>query len=503
MGTGVDADNVMRGAPASRGRRLVFALPLLLAAGVVVAIVLANRSSSPAVAGNGGSTAGSATVQRRNLIETDTESGTLSYAGSHTVYNRLSGTITWLPAVGQLIKPGYVLYRVNNQPVLLFDGTTPAYRDLKSSNGAGPDILELNTALVQLGYDPDGIVVDDDWQAATTAGVKALQATWGEAQTGELKLGAVVFLPGPQLVSTVDGTVGSGVSLLDPPSHAEFVSLTETTPGANNPKRGKGGKHKHKSGPPSQEQQLQALLALLRAETAQLQNQRGGSSGSSNGKSSGSGSNGKSSGSTSSSKSSGSSSSATSSGSGSNSGGGGNATAVLQTTSDHFIVTVDLPATSQSEAVVGATVVVEMPAGNTVNGRITAVSPVATSSSSNGGSGGNANSGSNSSGGNSNSNGSSGSSATVPVTIALTQPVTGTGLDQAAVSVAFARAKATNVLSVPVSALLATSGSSYAVQESAPPHDLIPVTTGLFAAGYVQISGPGIYPGLQITDSQG
>jgi hypothetical protein len=44
---------------------------------------------------------------------------------------------------------------------------------------------------------------------------------------------------------------------------------------------------------------------------------------------------------------------------------------------------------------------------------------------------------------------------------------------------------------------LATSGSSYELQEAAPPRKLIPVTTGLFAAGYVQISGPKIYPGLQ------
>jgi hypothetical protein len=74
---------------------------------------------------------------------------------------------------------------------------------------------------------------------------------------------------------------------------------------------------------------------------------------------------------------------------------------------------------------------------------------------------------------------------------------------RALVSVNFAEAKAKHVLSVPVTALLATSGTKYAVQEAAAPHKLIPVTTGLFAAGYVQISGAGIYPGLQVTDSQG
>jgi hypothetical protein len=51
--------------------------------------------------------------------------------------------------------------------------------------------------------------------------------------------------------------------------------------------------------------------------------------------------------------------------------------------------------------------------------------------------------------------------------------------------------------------LLATSGGGYVVQEAQAPHTLIPVTTGLFAAGYVQISGPGIYAGLQVTHSQG
>jgi hypothetical protein len=89
------------------------------------------------------------------------------------------------------------------------------------------------------------------------------------------------------------------------------------------------------------------------------------------------------------------------------------------------------------------------------------------------------------------------------VTITLQGHHAGSGLDQASVSVNFAQAEAKNVLSVPVTALLATAGGGYAVQEGAAPHRLIPVTTGLFAAGYVQISGPGIFPGLDVTDSQG
>ena len=70
-------------------------------------------------------------------------------------------------------------------------------------------------------------------------------------------------------------------------------------------------------------------------------------------------------------------------------------------------------------------------------------------------------------------------------------------------SVNFVQQRARHVLSVPVTALLATAGGGYTVQEAAAPHRLLAVTPGLFAAGYVQISGAGIHPGLRVTDSQG
>jgi hypothetical protein len=113
------------------------------------------------------------------------------------------------------------------------------------------------------------------------------------------------------------------------------------------------------------------------------------------------------------------------------------------------------------------------------------------------------NSGNGNGSGNSGPNSSTGPSSTIPVTISLSRRHAVTGLDQAAVSVNFAQARANHVLSVPVTALLATAGGGYAVEAAAAPHQLIPVTTGLFAAGYVQVSGRGIHPGLQVTDSQG
>jgi hypothetical protein len=484
-------------------RRLAAAVALLLAIAIVVVLVLGTGSSSPKAAANSDTSASDTTVQRRDLVETDTESGTLSYAGSRTVYDRLSGTITWLPRAGQVIKPGGTLFKVNGQRVTLMNGTTPAYRELKSSDSAGEDILELNRNLVALGFNPDGIVIDDQWQAATTAGVEAFQASLRETKTGSLSLGQVVFLPGEQLVSTVEATLGStgGSSGQGNPSSSsnasdqtsgakpEFVSLEKPAAPKHTSGHAPGtARHSHKPAGKDRIKSLEALIALLQAEIAALKAPHGSPSGSppnggnhsSNGGHPQSANKGN---------------QPSNGASPSSDSGGGSASPILETTSTRQIVTVDLDPSKQSEARVGARVTVEMPAGNTVAGRVSAVSSVAQTSSNSDNGNGSGNSGAN------NNAGSSGS--TVPVTITLSRRHAGAGLDQAAVSVNFAQARANHVLSVPVTALLATAGGGYAVQGAAAPHQLIPVTTGLFAAGYVQISGRGIHPGLQVTDSQG
>jgi hypothetical protein len=496
-----------------RRRSVVIAIVGALAA--VIAGIGVAAGGATAGSGASGGAAGHtpiAVVQRRDLIATDTESGTLGYANPQTVYNRATGTVTWLPTVGQEIRPGGTLYKVDNAPVVLFDGRTPAYRSLSAAVSDGPDIGELNRNLVALGYDPSHqVTVDGTWQAATTDAVDRWQAALGETQTGIVTLGQVVFLPGPQLVTSAEtvpgstgGSSGSGsssggssgssstsASYTSGGSHAEFVSLATTTKptmprGPTGPTGPSGSTGKSGS---SSAAQIKALTALLQAETAELRSK--GSSAAGGGSAGG----GRSAGSAAAGGAGGTSAGGASGSGASGSGGSAAAQPILQTTSIQQVVTVQLDATKQTEAVVGEPVTVELPDGSTVNGKITEVSPVAqssTSSSSNG-----------SSGSGSSSSASSPPAATIPVTITLTGHPHVSGLDQAAVSVNFAQQKANNVLSVPVTALIATQGGGYAVQQAGQPHRLIPVTPGLFAAGYVQVSGSGIYPGLQLTDSQG
>jgi len=60
-----------------------------------------------------------------------------------------------------------------------------------------------------------------------------------------------------------------------------------------------------------------------------------------------------------------------------------------------------------------------------------------------------------------------------------------------------------DVLAVPATALLATGGGAYAIQTLQHGHRVeVPVTPGMFANGYVQVEGPGVYEGLVVLEPQ-
>jgi hypothetical protein len=172
----------------------------------------------------------------------------------------------------------------------------------------------------------------------------------------------------------------------------------------------------------------------------------------------------------------------------------------LVTTSTALVVTVQLNASSQTEAVVGGRVYVTLPSNAVAQGVITQVGRVAQTSSLSSGGGS-----SPGSGGNSTSGAGSAPQATIPVTISLRHTGGLGSLDQAPVTVAFALTRTRNAVSIPVSALLATAGGGYAVDVVSPSGTVTrePVTPGSFAGGFVQISGPGIAAGMHVRDTAG
>jgi peptidoglycan hydrolase-like protein with peptidoglycan-binding domain len=125
------------------------------------------------------------------------------------VVNRLSGTITWLPEEGAVVKPDGRLYAIDGSPVILMDGSVPAYRELSSSVSDGPDVAQLERNLRALGYDKGkAIELDDSWDAGTTAAVVHWQEAHGLDQTGTIELGRVIFQPGKRRIESIDVTLG-------------------------------------------------------------------------------------------------------------------------------------------------------------------------------------------------------------------------------------------------------------------------------------------------------
>ncbi len=75
---------------------------------------------------------------------------------------------------------------------------------------AGDDVLQLETALVDLGY--EGPVVDGVWDSGTKTAVLAWQAATGLDEDGVIDLGEVVFLSSSVRVNDVLTSVGSAVN---------------------------------------------------------------------------------------------------------------------------------------------------------------------------------------------------------------------------------------------------------------------------------------------------
>ena len=336
-------------------------------------------------------------VEKRTLSAVISQPGILTYrarwdGSPYYVINQAQGTYTELPAAGQVVYQGHVLYRVNNSPVVLLYGSTPAYRSL-SAGATGPDVAELNADLVALGYansgqlDPRSAV----FGSATTAALQKLQAALGVTRTGTLALGQAVFEPTALRLTSVSVPPGVG------------------------------------------------------AHTGQT---------------------------------------------------------VMQATSTARQVQLALDASQQTDVAVGDTVTVTLPNNDTTPGVVSSVGAVATCPSSSGSAG----SGSDPAapGTDTCSSGSSGSAATPTINVGVTpsEPAATGTWDQAPVQVGITTDRVRGALTVPVTALLAQSGGSYAVEVAGPgaSRRLVPVSLGLFddADGVVQVTGSRLAAGQEV-----
>ena len=390
-----DSPRTPGGTPPSRRRRwlLVGAVVVVIAATLVIGLANQFGKSAPTTAGvtDNADPTSLAMVAYQDLTSQTQVSATLGYADSYTVVNQAggaapsssagassvgsSGTFTSLPAVGQLVNQGQVLYEVDGDPVVLLYGSTPAYRSL-SEGMSGTDVTELNADLVTLGdaTSSDISPTPDYFSFETMDALKKLQAALGVTDTGTLPLGQAVFLPTAALVTSVTATLGGPAQ-----------------PGAT----------------------------------------------------------------------------------------------VLAATSTARQVSIDLDASQQSEVKTGDKVIITLPDNRTTPGVIASVGAVATAPSAASGGGG-----------------SDSTSPTITVLVTPTDPAATGSWDQARVDVTITTASVSNVLVVPVAALLALAGGGYSVEVVGNDgvHHLVPVSLGLFddADGLVQVTGSGLASGQHV-----
>jgi peptidoglycan hydrolase-like protein with peptidoglycan-binding domain len=160
--------------------------------------------------------ANTAAVERGKLSAMISQSGTLTYRGQldgspYSVINQAHGTYTKLPADGEEVTCGDVVYRVDDDPVIMFCGLVPAYRDLHSGL-VGDDVRQLNENLHKLGYAAAAGVVLDAADTAftwkTQQALRVLQHDTGVDLTGTLDFDDAIFLPESVRITKVIGELG-------------------------------------------------------------------------------------------------------------------------------------------------------------------------------------------------------------------------------------------------------------------------------------------------------
>ncbi|QTE31030.1 hypothetical protein [Pengzhenrongella sicca] len=196
------------------------------------------------------------TVTRTDLTQSESFDGTLAYGAVTALKGTGDGILTALPAVGDIVDRGSVIYRVNDRPVPVFLGDTPLFRslDLGAVTAApvdpgadptippvapppppapiiGADVAMVAANLAALGYPAAGVSSDPHearWSRALSRALGRWQKSVGLEATGTLAPGAIVVLPGKARVSSVAAQVGDAVA-------GEVLSLTGTSKAVSAP----------------------------------------------------------------------------------------------------------------------------------------------------------------------------------------------------------------------------------------------------------------------------
>lgn len=133
-----------------RVRTILTGGAIALAAGVAAIVGLAWLQPTPPAAAPSALPAATAEITRGTLVDTKTVTGTLGYGELSALRPSLgdaSAMVTWIAAVGATVERGEPLYTLDGQPTILFYGAVPQHRTLRfDAEAAEPVWVELEEA---------------------------------------------------------------------------------------------------------------------------------------------------------------------------------------------------------------------------------------------------------------------------------------------------------------------------------------------------------------------
>ena len=193
-----------------RKRRIVVGVVCIAVVGAGTTAILRNDGGEAAQASSTEPPKLSlAKAEKRDLTRVEEFDGRVGHGTQKALKLTGNGTITSLPAVGDVVQFGHPLIEVDGEPVLLLQGDRPAWRELGPNTTNGEDIRQLEMALVAMGYvDAADMTVDDDWDSDTTAAVKAMQGLNGMPVDGRLGTNEIVFSADVVRIAKVAGALG-------------------------------------------------------------------------------------------------------------------------------------------------------------------------------------------------------------------------------------------------------------------------------------------------------
>jgi peptidoglycan hydrolase-like protein with peptidoglycan-binding domain len=417
--------------------------------GAVIAVVIVMMVGALGLGGHGAERAGSRSphtgatvhVTRATLINSLTVDGELNHGAELPLGVRAAGTVTWLPENRKVVRRGETLLRVDDRPIVLLYGTLPMYRDLAQEDGEEEpgDGTAAKHPAATAGAEPTATP-----SGSPRPGTGTSEPSGGAASSGAAAGHSHKPLRGRdvrQLESNLKALGYSGFAVDEVYSAATAKAVGRWQRNLGLPEAGTVGIGDvvYAPGP------VRIARALVRVGAAADGD-------------------------------------------------------VLRYTGTKRMVTVNVPVGDAAWAVRGAGVSVILPDGRDVSGKVTGVGgEVSSAPGSDSGAGADG-------GGRGAADGAAGAdpqNLVVPVTIGVSDQRRLGGLDRAPVTVKYVVDKREDVLTVPVSALVALAEGGYGLEAvDGGSSRFVAVRTGLFADGRVEVSGPAIGTGMTVRVAQ-